>query len=166
MKKISLVLFLLIVKASLGQNCGRVEGFNDKKTGKQQFTGLVSSDDHFTMFLTRTNNKMDSTMNSEYSVLLTAAAPRLLPDSVLKTFAKLELSLMSGNRLTIDSVKCSNNPKWMGTSVSFQTPFSEFEMKTLQSDPILKFLVTDILFTTFSGKKLKQQKDIAACLLK
>jgi hypothetical protein len=143
-----------------------VSSFNDKKSGEQQFTGLVSSDDYYSLLLNKTKTKKDSVFKTEYTIALRAAAVRLFSDSVLNAFATLELTLMSGNRLTIDSVKCSNNPIKMGKSVGFQASISEYELKTLEGDPIVKFLVTGIMFTTFTGKKLKQQREIATCLLR
>ena len=157
-----ITIFAFTAFCSYGQNCGFVSTTKNKKTGIETKSGIVSSKDFYSLLILKNVNTGDSL---NYTLFLNAASRVMLSDSILKSKGTFELSLKSGEKITIENANCENDPLGFGASIGFTVKTRKEILESVIDDPIQKIKVFGILETEFSLKKQKELQRILTCLI-
>lgn len=165
MKYSFILCFILFSFKAISQNCSCVDGSKDKKTGFAAISGIITSNDFYTLLISKQINFKDTTAAPVYKLYLHAASKVILSDSMLQTKGSLELKLSDSSVVTVDGVEYSNNPLGYCCSIGFDVIISEEKMRAIAKNPIAALTVVDLFTTTFPSKKFKKQSCIAECLL-
>jgi len=165
-KELFIVLLLTVLHfGSAGQNCSCISGGKNKKTGIETYSGITNSEHYYSLMISREVLNVDTTTLPKFTLYLNAASRFVLPDSMLNTVGTIELQLLDNTTIICDSVIFFNNPLGFCCSIGFKTYLKEAQIRLIAENPIVTLTVIDILKTSFSNRRQKEQQKIINCLL-
>jgi len=169
MKKHLRQLFLIFSLTSIsvltwGQSCSCISGIKDKEKGVEIVSGITNTSDYYVLLVQKIMNYEDTTISPKYRLFLNVPTKVLFSDSSLKTFSTIELKLLDNSKLILDNVEYKNNPLGDYCTLGFWVYVTEETIKTLSINPIVTITVKDIISSSFTSKRQKEQQKIYNCL--
>jgi hypothetical protein len=165
-KQLFIVLLLTVLHFdSTGQSCSCISGGKDKKTGVETYSGITNSEHYYSLMISREVRHVDTTTLPKFILFLNAASRFVLSDSMLKTVGTIELQLLDNTTVICDSVIFFNNPLGFCCTIGFKTYLKEEQIRLIAANPIVTLTVIDMLKTSFSNRRQKEQQKIINCLL-
>jgi len=160
-----LIILISVTIQTWGQNCSCISGTKDKKMGIETIGGVTNTNDYYSLLVQKIMNIKDTAITPLYRLFLNAASKVLLSDSILNTLGTIELKLEDNSRIILKSVKYQNNPLGVCCTLGFWVYVPEETIRILSINPIVTITVNDILSTSFTDKRQKEQIKIYNCLL-
>lgn len=157
---------LFISVYSFGQGCSCISGKKDNEKGIETVGGITNTSDYYSLLVQKIMNIKDTTVAPKYRLFLNAASKVLFSDSTLKTLGIMELKLADNTTIILDSVEYKNNPLGLCCTLGFWVYILEDNIMELSENPIVTITIKDILSSSFTPKRQKEQQRIYNCLLK
>jgi len=161
-----IILMVALTSLSYGQNCFCISGTKDKEKGIETVGGVTNTKDYYSLLIQKIMYYRDTTESNKYRMLYNVASKVQFSDSLLNTLGTVELKLINGLTIIIDSVKYQNSLLGFGPTLGFWFNVSEETIRTLSNNPIESISIKDLLAPShFTKKRIKEQTKIFKCLL-